>query len=125
RVVILFERHKFYMYSGNIPVSKERPDLSNKVPGGYKGGEMEWDRLNDAIKYHEEGALKSASWGLGQIMGFNHKLAGYDTVFDMVEDFKESEYNQVKGMLEFIKRAGILPYLRRKDWKSVAKKYNG
>lgn len=125
KVVILFERHIFYRESGGIPVSKTRPDLSSKLPGGYRGGEKEWERLRDAMTFHKIGALKSASWGLGQVMGFNHELAGYNTVQEMVEAFKESEYNQAKGMLEFIKNAGILPYIKAKDWAAVAKRYNG
>jgi len=125
KVVILFERHVFYKESGGIPVSKTRPDLSSKMPGGYKGGEAEWKRLNDAIDFHRIGALRSTSWGLGQVMGFNHELAGYATVTEMVEAFKKSEYNQAKGMLEFIKNAGILPAIKAKDWATVARKYNG
>lgn len=126
RITILFERHVFYRESGIVPVSKTRPDLSNKFPGGYLGGEKEWDRLNDAIEFHEIGALRSTSWGLGQIMGFNHKLAGYTTVKEMVADFSISEANQIKGMLNFIKsNHSLFNAIKRKEWEEVAKLYNG
>ncbi len=43
----------------------------------YKGGSAEWDeRLLDAMEFDEIQALKSASFGLGQVMGFNYTAAG-------------------------------------------------
>jgi hypothetical protein len=35
-----------------------------------------YPRLAQAIAIDRPAALRSASWGLGQIMGFNHELAG-------------------------------------------------
>jgi hypothetical protein len=125
RLTILFERHWFYKLTPE-KVSKVRPDLSNPQPGGYKGGDAEWDRLNAAIAFDEINALKSASWGKPQIMGFNHALCGYGTVKDMIEDFKRGEYNQVKAMLQLIKNQPSWDRaLKSQNWKRFAELYNG
>lgn len=41
----------------------------------YLGGVHEYKRLELAQEIDEECALKSASWGIGQIMGFNFLTA--------------------------------------------------
>lgn len=124
RPKILFERHWFWKLSP-LPVSKTRPDLSNPSPGGYLGGVKEWDRLNAAIKFDREAALKSASWGLGQVMGFNHQVAGYEDVEDFVRAMYHSEGKQVEAMMNFIKNNNLVKALQNHDWKTFAKFYNG
>lgn len=125
RPKILFERHWFYQLTP-LPVSQTRPDLSNLSPGGYLGGDREWERLNDAIKFDRIPALKSASWGLGQVMGFNHKLAGYDDIEAFVTAMYQSEGKQMEAMMTFIKNNnGMASALRRHDWKTFAQFYNG
>lgn len=42
----------------------------------YLGGAHEYKRLEIAKKIDEECALKSASWGMFQIMGFNFAYCG-------------------------------------------------
>jgi hypothetical protein len=125
RLTILFERHIFYKLTP-LPVSKVNTNLSYPQPGGYKGGAAEWDRLEAAMSWDEENALKSASWGKPQIMGFNHLLAGYPTVSAMIEDFKKGEYNQVKAMLNLIKnQTSWHKALMSLNFKRFAELYNG
>jgi hypothetical protein len=50
-------------------IKADRPDISNPKPGGYKGGAGEYSRLEAAMTLDKEAALKSASWGLAQVMG--------------------------------------------------------
>lgn len=132
KMKILFERHKFYKYSGSVPASKIRPDLSNSTPGGYKGGDAEWDRLIDAIKIMEkhgqsaEPAYWSASYGLGQIMGFHFKRLGFNSAKEMVDNFAASEANQLIGMMNFISTDTNLDRaMKNKDWSTFAYYYNG
>lgn len=73
----------------------------------------------------EEAALRSASWGLGQIMGFNHAAAGYSSARAMVLAFVEDEESHLEAMIRFIKHAGLSDELRRHDWKGFARGYNG
>lgn len=124
RPKILFERHWFYKLTP-LPVSKSRPDLSNPNPGGYLGGIREWDRLNDAINLDRIPALKSASWGLGQVMGFNYKVAGYSDVEEFVNAMYLSEGKHLEAMMNFIKSQNLDKALRGRDWVAFARGYNG
>lgn len=133
RIKLLFERHIFYKQSGDLPVSKTRPDLSNKTPGGYATGKTDTERngkeharLEAAKAFTVTGALMSASFGAMQVMGFNFAKAGYDTVEAMVAAFEQSEYNQIKGGLMFCKNTpGLLKAIQAGDWKTAARLYNG
>ncbi len=124
RPKILFERHWFWQLTP-LPVSHTRPDLSHPRPGGYLGGTREWERLNDAIQFDRIAALKSASWGLGQVMGFNHEIAGYEDVEEFVRAMHHSEGKQLQAMMNFIKHNNLDRVLRDRDWKAFARSYNG
>lgn len=90
-----------------------------------KGSDAQYDRINRAMLIDQSAALKSASWGLGQIMGFNHSLAGYGDVETMVLACLDSEAKQVAMMMSFIKNTNLLPKLREHDWAGFARGYNG
>ena len=90
-----------------------------------KGSDAQYDRINKAMEINQSAALKSASWGLGQIMGFNHKMVGYGDVETMVLACLDSEANHLRMMLNFIRSSGLLDKLRNKDWAGFARGYNG
>lgn len=127
----LFERHHFYKHlkdTSNL--------LSEAVSDGLaypKWGEKPYPKGSDAVygeieracAIEEEAALLSTSWGLGQIMGSNFKLAGCASVHDMVMEACESEAGQVRQMAAFIKAAGLQDELAAKNWAGFAKGYNG
>ena len=127
----LFERHHFYKHL------KDTPNLlSEAVSDGLaypKWGEKPYPKGSDAVyeevlracAIDEEAALLSTSWGLGQIMGSNFKLAGCASVHDMVMEACESEAGQVRQMAAFIKAAGLQDELAAKNWAGFAKGYNG
>ena len=124
RPQILFERHIFRrLTDGHYDVGNT--DISNTKPGGYVGGPGEYTRLEKAIGLDRGAALRSASWGLGQVMGFNHKIAGFDTVDDMVTDMVMNEDAQLLAMANFIKGNNLAGALRRHSWASFARGYNG
>jgi hypothetical protein len=127
----LFERHYFYK------MLKDKPDaLQLAVDAGIaypKWGERPYPKGSDAV-YAEieaaceidlDGALRSVSWGLGQIMGSNYKLAGCRSAQEMVEEAMISEANQLRHMANFIKSAGLLDELQSKNWAGFARGYNG
>lgn len=125
RPKILFERHWFWKLTPK-PVSKTRSDLSNPKWGGYLGGTREWDRLNAAIQFDRPAALKSASWGLGQVMGFNYKVAGYSDIEEFFKAMHHSEGKQLDAMMTFIKNhSGMVSALRSHNWAAFAELYNG
>lgn len=91
----------------------------------YLGGVHEYKRLELAKEIDEECALKSASWGMFQIMGFNHKICGCQDVYDFVHKVSESHEKQLELMYYFMHNSGCLKNLKEKDWAGFAKKYNG
>lgn len=91
----------------------------------YFGGLGEYKRLELAKEIDEECALKATSWGMFQIMGFNHNLCGCKDVFGFVHKVSESHEKQLELMYYFMNNSGCLKELKEKDWAGFAKKYNG
>ena len=124
RPLILFERHYFSRLTKR-KFDAQAPDISQKQWGGYSGGGREYDRLGRAVKLDRAAALRSASWGLGQVMGENFKAAGFPDVEPMVAAFVESENAQLGGMAHFIAAIGADRHLRAHNWPAFAAAYNG
>lgn len=126
RPKILFEAHQFYRLTP-VPVSKTRPDLASPTwdRSLYKGGSAEWPRLLDAMTFDETMALQSASWGLGQVMGFNYKVVGCSSVTEMVTQAFAGEYWQAWHMMNFIANNDLISKLTNHDWAGFAYRYNG
>lgn len=126
RPIILFERHIFHRY---LPANKRSRaanlGLASPQPGGYGKPSDQYPKLLRAMAIDQKAALYACSWGLAQIMGFNHELAGYATVEDMIEAFKADEENHLAAAVRFIKKAKLDDELRRHDWVSFARGYNG
>jgi hypothetical protein len=124
RPKILFERHIFSRET-NRRFDGKYPDISNRSTGGYLGGTREYARLERAYELDADAALKSASWGRFQIMGFNYKACGCKSVEEYVEAAKQSEDNQLLHFVGFVKTNHLDDELRRKDWAKFARGYNG
>lgn len=125
RPQILYERHIFSKRTDRR-FDTAHPGLSARQAGGYQGGGREYDRLKQAMQLDAAEALKSVSWGLPQVMGFNHRLVGFDTVEAMVEAMVEGEDRHLEALGQFIMaspkcRLGIT----RRDWGTFAACYNG
>jgi hypothetical protein len=121
---ILFERHIFHRLTDGSQDSGY-PDISNAKPGGYSGGPEEYTRLEKAMGLDREAALQSASWGIGQVMGFNYKVAGFVTIEDMVAALVKHEDTQLLAMANFIRGNNLAGALQRQNWTSFAHGYNG
>ena len=121
---ILFERHKFAGLTGHR-WDAAHPAISCATPGGYLGGEREYDRLGEALALDREAALKSASWGAFQIMGFNHAAAGHADVEAFVAAMVSGHPAQLDAFVAFIRATGLAPALAAQDWQAFARGYNG
>ena len=125
RPAMLFEPHIFYRQLSGLARDMAvhqglaRKDWKRDYPSDS------YPRLHRAMKINEGAALRSASWGLGQIMGFNAGLCGYDTAKAMVTDFLDDEETHLQAMVRFIKNSGLDDELRRHDWAGFARGYNG
>jgi hypothetical protein len=125
RPKILFERHIFSRLTGG-QYDAQDPDVSQTSAGGYgPSGAHQYDRLNAALQLDETAALKSASWGLGQIMGENFDAAGYSSVDAMVGDMVASEDSHLRAMVNFIGAQHLVRPLMDHNWSSFARCYNG
>ena len=106
--------------------AKGRKEKDAKVPSGLSGyGLKEWTALTNARKVNADAADMGTYWGMFQIGGFNYKLCGCESVEEMVEKMCESELSQLELFAVFIRNSGMLDALRKKDWASFARKYNG
>ena len=126
RPKMLFEPHIFYRELS----SEERDQAILQGLAYAKWGEQpypkdSYPKLERAMDINENIALRSASWGLGQVMGFNHKVVGYSSARDMVAAFLDDEETQLKAMIKFIAWRGLDTKLRGHDWRGFARGYNG
>lgn len=125
RPKILFERHIFHGLTGGR-FDAEHPDVSQPAAGGYgRSGMHQYDRLTAAIQLDEDAALRSASWGLPQVLGRNFREAGFSDVRAMVAAMAASEDRQLDAMASFLMAAQIAALLREHDWQGFARRYNG
>jgi len=124
RPQILFERHIFHKLTKGKHDTADS-NISYAKPGGYAGGPGEYSRLEKAMKLDREAALQSASWGIGQVMGLNFKVAGFATIDAMVADMVKDENAQLLAIANFIKGKNLAGALQRRNWVSFARGYNG
>ncbi|MEW5422638.1 N-acetylmuramidase domain-containing protein [Amorphus sp. 3PC139-8] len=126
RPKMLFEPHIFYReLSGAERKEAVRQGLAYSKWGAQPYPKDSYPRLRAAMTINARAALRSASWGLGQVMGFNHALAGYDSPEAMVRAFMADEDAHLAAMVDFIRSAGLDDELRRHDWSGFARGYNG
>lgn len=89
------------------------------------GGPNDYETLRAAMDIDETAALESTSWGMFQIMGFNHRLCGVDNVVAFVQEHRVSERRQLELCAKFLEKSGCLPYLQQRHWAGFARMYNG
>lgn len=130
--VILFERHvmrqRLIANKRDIDlslISAERPDLCSKSTGAYGLYSAQHGRLNAAAQYHRDSALESASWGIGQVMGYHWKALGYPSLQAFINAMYKDEASQLDAMCRYIQVNNLVNALKNKDWKAFARGYNG
>lgn len=130
RPKIRFESHHFARFTDG-KFNKSHPHLSTEkwTKSLSIGAVGEYHRMNEATALPhpkaKDAALMSASWGIGQVMGFNFALCGFDSVQDFVAAQYESEGRQLDTMVAFIKAVKGDRALIAKDWAGFARIYNG
>lgn len=132
--VILFERHKYYQalterkwFTKRDEMVGKYPDICNQNSGAYnsRGAGGQYEKLEIAATLNWDAAHEACSWGFGQVMGFNWKKLGYESIRDFVTQMYGSEGAQLDAVCRYIKATGLDAALRRKDWATFAKGYNG
>lgn len=127
RPKILFEIHHFKRLTGGR-YDRSHPHLSApyKSPlrrASYK--KDQWVVIREAFALDPDAAVKSASWGMFQVMGFNHELVGWKSVRQFVYDMYESEAQHMRAFLGFCRGNNLVRHIRSKSWASFARGYNG
>jgi hypothetical protein len=125
--VILFEPHVFHRETDGRHAAA-RPDLSYPSWGAraYPRSQAErWRQLRAAAALDETAALRSASCGLFQIMGFNHRPCGFNTVQAFVAAQARGEREQLLAFVSFLQSRGLDAALREGRWADFARAYNG
>ena len=133
RPTILFDGHIFWQQLRTRGINPQRVVTGNEdilypkwTKAHYKGGEAEYERLLRARHVNEEAANASASWGMFQIMGFNHAACGEPSVASFISSMCQSECRQLLLSVRFIREnRSMLAALQKKDWKAFARLYNG
>ena len=126
RPKILFEARYFHRLTKGA-YDKTHPHLSQATWQGakkyYKGDQ--WARMYEAMTLDHLAAWESASWGMFQVMGDNHAMVGWASIDSFMTDMFKSEYMHLKAFLGFCKSAGLVRYLKAKNWAKFAAGYNG
>ena len=134
RLKILFEGHVFWEQLKRFGIDPQKYARDNPeivYPSGtkphYKTGAGEHERLEKAKSIHPEAALCSASWGAFQIMGFNHKLCGFDRVDQFVQKLQTGFPAQLEAVIAFLKTRRLDRHLKADppNWAAFAEGYNG
>jgi predicted chitinase len=63
--------------------------------------------------------------GMGQVQGENYEMFGFKSAKEMNQNFSQSEENQIRGAVNYIKAAGLVNACKNSDFASVASGYNG
>lgn len=117
--VIRFEKHVFKRY---LKKAKASPQMLRKAEVIKGSG---WNAYQAALAVDEHYAKLSTSFGMFQIMGFNHQVVGYDTVEAFVEAMESSVEKQIEAFCLFVLNAFIKTAMNNKDFSGFAYKYNG
>lgn len=125
--VTLFEGHKFHAFTRGI-YDKDYPSISyphwDKSKYGHNW-QAEQKRLQQAIALDRNAALKSASWGKFQIMGFNFEYCSFDSLQAFINAMYRSERDHLMAFVRFLESSHLTRFLREMDWAEFARGYNG
>lgn len=91
----------------------------------YKDGEREYNRLETARLINENAANCSASWGAFQIMGFNYRSCGFNSINDLVIAHSKGIDEHINSFFNFLISKKLIEHLKNKNWAVFSRMYNG
>lgn len=129
---LLFERHVCYREAQKAGCLAPFVNAGLAIPHWnratqYRDEATSQERIaliEKARAINVEIANRSASWGIGQTMGFNAPSLGYASATAMIEDFKTLD-GQIDGLIRELTVNHIVKPLNDGDYKTVARLYNG
>ena len=133
--VVLFERHKFDGHTKGRFRGRKCPGVPAAVSvisspvwdaKTYGPTSIQHRKLDFAASLDREAALKSASWGLFQILGENYAVAGFDDLQSFINAMIRDVDGHLRALVMFIRHnRALLTAVRSRDWPIVALHYNG
>ena len=115
-IVVRFEKHVFKRELKKLGVDPTKADV-------LTGTKM--STVERAMQINHVAALRSTSWGMFQIMGFNHGSAGYKTVDEFVQAQISGEQAQLDSFVAFVRANGLVGVMQKHDYATFARRYNG
>jgi hypothetical protein len=132
RPTILYEAHVFHKETGGKHANaRDRSGVALSSPNWNKSlygatGINQHNRYEDARRHNADAANKACSWGIFQILGQNHKVCGFDDSQAFVDAmWTGGAAAHLDAFVGFIKGNKLDDALRRKDWATFARGYNG
>jgi hypothetical protein len=133
--IVRFEKHVFLRQLKKHKASASMIDRANRLKGSNFNTLVSAMSIEDkvaamstvesALELDDYCAMMATSYGIFQIMGFNHQSAGYNTVASFVEAMGKSEENQIKAFCNFIKDNNLVSVMKKLDFATFARRYNG
>ena len=114
--VVRFEKHVF---KRELKRFGQDPAQADALTG------TKMSTVEKAMKINRVAALRATSWGMFQIMGFNHEAAGYNTVEAFVHAQGTGEQAQLDSFVAFVKANGLVSAMKKLDYAAFARRYNG
>lgn len=129
RPLIRFEGHYFdRRLSGARRSRARRAGLASPRAGAVKnprGQAARWTMYRRAAEIDAKAAIESVSWGIGQVMGAHWAWLGYASADALFDEANSGLAGQLRLMLRFVAKSGIMGPLKARRWRDVARIYNG
>jgi hypothetical protein len=127
--LLRFEGHYFdRRLSGQKRQQARAQGLASPVAGAVANPATQvarWRLLARAAAIDHQAAHESVSWGIAQVMGAHWQWLGYADIDALVAEARSGVAGQIRLMMRYIEKSGLSPALRRHDWESFARGYNG
>jgi LysM repeat protein len=127
RPKILFEIHLFRSNT-NRRFDRSHPHLSAPYSSPRRRqsyAKDQWQVIREAFALDQAAAVKSASWGMFQVLGSNYSICGWSSVRQFSADMFVSEAQHMRAFLGFCRANNLVRHLRTKNWAAFARGYNG
>lgn len=133
--VICFERHWFYRRlrvlggiseSELLSLTDRFPEIINPRRGGYRDGDAEFARFEQAAAIDRAAAIEATRWGMFQLGGLHWARMGFIDALDFQMAMQHSEGAHLNAFCKYILTDKVLDHtLRERNWRAFARRFNG
>lgn len=105
-----------------------RPSVGMAWQNFHGDQDAEWRVFEFAKKLDSRAAYLSIGMGIGQMMGFNYHVPGYNTPEEMLAAFADPNVgiaNQIAAMFAYFYKNNMVEDIRAGNLENIAAKYNG